>query len=220
MNTPYDDYDFVVSELHTLYGARVIKKEDSAFHIALSWLIVWTWRLSFSPLKFERTYMTRYTTVIGKTIATPSKRVSTPVLMHEAQHIEDLNWLLRIAYLLPNALAPLALLSIWYSHWWLLCAAFLVCPSPGRAWAELRGYTVSLAAQYRHTGGNVPATYITWLTSQFTGPTYLWMWPFKGWVTRYFNKRIEELRHAREHHSPGKLPLWAYKAVADLHPDL
>lgn len=55
-------------------------------------------------------------------------------------------------------------------------------PSPGRMWAELRGYGMSVHAEYWLWGHSFIGAKI----KQFTGPNYYFMWPF----TRYIYRKL------------------------------
>lgn len=158
--------------------------------------------------------MTRYTTVLFKTIALPSTRPSVSTLLHEAQHIDDFikyPWL-QAAYLLPQLLVPvavgLALGVAWW--WWAVAVILLLAPSPARAWIERRGYTVTLACAIAQ-GRVIDEDYFDWLVSQFTSPTYLFMWPFPGQVRAYFKELAADMS------APARtrfLPPWAEEAFA------
>lgn len=113
-------------------------------------------------------------------------------IAHEYVHIWDrvrAPWLVfDVLYLLPQlgaALALLALLAIgavWGGLWWLLWLVALLAlvvlvpglPSPWRARAEWRGYTVQLAVEFWETGTISEATHL-WLKGVFCGPGYYWM---------------------------------------------
>jgi hypothetical protein len=71
-------------------------------------------------------------------------------------------------------------LSVWFVGWqtlWLLAALIFVAPipAPGRKWAEMRGYGMSIFVEIALFG----LTEITRKAKQFTGPDYYFMWPFK-----------------------------------------
>jgi hypothetical protein len=95
-------------------------------------------------------------------------------------------------------------LSIWKVQWqtfWL--GGFALCASPAlnflgasyyRAWAEFRGYTMSIACNYwRH--GNVLDSTLDWIVKHYTGGNYYWMLPWKGHVRKVFAKRIETIKN-------------------------
>lgn len=114
---------------------------------------------------FNKTFMTNYTTTIGKTVyfANEEKIKSTSTLRHvstlahEYKHVKDYEkyhlWFI-FTYLTPQILAlvtlPLMIISIWWS--WIAFIIFLVLtllflsplPSYGRKYWELRGHIVSL----------------------------------------------------------------------------
>ena len=95
-------------------------------------------------------------------------------------------------YASPQCFAPFALLAFW-NLWFLL---FLLCalpiPSPGRAWAEIRGYRMTMAVYYWLSGQKVD---IKWMVEQFVGPSYYFMWPFRKWLMKRFNKEFEKIKN-------------------------
>jgi len=102
-----------------------------------------------------------------------------------------------LGYIVPQIFAMIALGALgafWYLPmlWCLLALLFLLpLPSPVRAWAEFRGYTMSMAARYWRRG-SIDWAYMRFVERKFTGPDYLFMWPFKGLVRRRLEK--ERLR--------------------------
>ena len=154
----------------------------------------WFMKVLIKILFFNKKFMTRFTTTIGKTVYFPSSQWedrdplrSAEVLCHELVHVEDQMRLgtLRyvVAYLAPQLLALLTLLSVWFgpAHLaWLLC--LLPIPSPGRAWLEARAYAVSIITKsWLYDEELKPKQ---WMIDSFTGPNYYWMWPFHSHVHR------------------------------------
>jgi len=143
---------------------------------------------------FNKEFMNRYITTIGKTVywprigrlgKNPSHDVS--VMFHESQHAWDFKhhpirmW---VGYGLPQwfvLLSSLSLLTICCSNWWALCVLFVAMiaplPAPGRRWAEERGYSCTMAFRI-WTGGEVNGSYFEYIAKQFTGSHYYYMWPF------------------------------------------
>jgi len=56
----------------------------------------------------------------------------------------------------------------------------LPIPAPGRAWAELRGYGMSIYAERWMFG----QSFLKSKVKQFTGFAYFLMWPFRGYVEK------------------------------------
>lgn len=145
---------------------------------------------------FNPGFMTEYVTTIGPKVYFPSKTelvarqdLFSEVLAHEYVHLYDSkkNRLFSVLYLMPQALGCLSLLSLFAvwdvrALWFLLALLFLApIPAPWRTYYELRGYCMSMLAEYIDTGDIHPAT-ITWAMVQFTGSSYYWMWPFRTYV--------------------------------------
>ncbi len=151
-------------------------------------------------LFFNKGFMDRYVTVLYPRIYVPSlpwnpnkplSRIST--LAHEYVHMYDrkrLGWLFNIIYLSPQLFAVFALLAFW-NVWWLTALLFLLpLPSPGRTWAELRGYRMTIAIHWWLTGQHVNTVR---LQRQFTTSAYYWMCPFKKFIERRMLKAIENI---------------------------
>ena len=162
-------------------------------------------------------YMTSFVTTLGQTTYLPSTCDDGPgdgmwqVILHEGQHAKDAqkigNWVFGAAYLLPQLLgvlgiaytlvvgiallfgAPLALL-------WGCTSLLLLAPLPafGRAYAEIRGYTVSLAVGFWSGTLGDEAAYLNGLVDIFSGPSYYYMWIFKKWTRSYFEQKLQELK--------------------------
>ena len=165
-------------------GVTISYKNQSKLMRLLGWL------LFFNPK-----FMSEYTTTLHKTVYFPSlvfvqehPDIAWRVLVHEMVHVEDSIALFApvfgLLYLFPQCLAGLSLLALlgfWFpTMWWF--AAFLLCllpfPAPGRKWAEMRGYGMSIAVLV--WAGYIPD--LESIATQFTGPAYFWMWPFKSQV--------------------------------------
>ncbi len=120
------------------------------------------------------------------------------VMMHEGQHIVDNQTISRplfsLLYVLPQALCllPVLLVLLGLSPWLLLAAPLFLAPLPApfRAWLEYRGYCVSLAADY--WSGKEPNP--EWATQYFTTGAYYFMFPFKGFMLKRFERHVASLK--------------------------
>jgi hypothetical protein len=177
-------------------GVHFIAKGDSKLmHFIYKWTAMKWWNPNF---------MTAYTTTIWKTIYLnrPIQTFGTgkisdlATINHEVQHVKDAIALGPLAwaamYLFPQILAPLALLGFFNPTLWVFLLALLPWPAPGRVWAEVRGYAMSLVT--RSTMG-LPVTteHIENLREKFTGWHYYRMaWRWKP-VHDAIQKRFAEL---------------------------
>jgi len=159
-------------------------------------------------LFFNKTFMTSYTTTIGRRIYFPRRFTSESehlrkacTLAHECVHVDDYSRhriVFPLSYLFPQVLALLSLLAFGvFFHlaflWALLFLVFLLpIPSPGRREAELRGYAISMAMSY-WVGRRTRPDYTPYIPI-FTGSGYYYMWPFE----RDLQSRFEKLRAATE----------------------
>ena len=192
-------YDALIEELESRYPSfEIIYKDESLVHKTLGVLAFWMWKKDEDTGKLKSGYMEDYISVLGYKTAYPSRewedaRRSPPwkILAHEGTHMFDRNRLKVIfdfIYACPQILLLLAVLAF-LSPWFLLLLLFgLPVPSPGRAWAEIRGYTMSMACnQWAH--GSIRDETLDWIVEQFVGPYYYFMWPFKGHVRKIFEKQ-------------------------------
>ena len=117
------------------------------------------------------------------------------ILAHEYVHLGDrkrMGLLFNFAYLVPQIFSVFALLAPLYI-WFLLCLLFLApLPSPGRAWAEVRGYRMTIAVYFWLTAGRYNLDHIV---GHFTGPNYFWMWPFKKHIERIFELEYQKIKN-------------------------
>ena len=188
MNPDTSSYDRIVSFARQQYGVEIKFKDESRFMKALGYL------LFFNPK-----FMTRFVTVIGKTVYFPSQQrvdqdpdSAAQVLCHELVHLADANRVgalnFSLSYLFPQCLALLALSAIFVGPWALLFLAFLApLPAPFRTFWELRGYAMTDAVVHRKLGR---FTFKHWMADQFTSSAYFFMWPFLTDI----KERIEENR--------------------------
>lgn len=145
---------------------------------------------------FNPSFMTEYTTTIGRTVYFPSKQyvldnqsIAFEILAHELVHMVDekSDKAYKVKYLFPQILSLMALLSVFsfVSAWALLFLLFLLAllplPAPWRKTTELRGYTMSLAMLH-WTGDAIDNSTLDYYAKQFTGSAYYFMWPFKSAV--------------------------------------
>lgn len=151
---------------------------------------------------FNKKFMTGYITTFYPYVYVPtlpwrldSHLPAISVLAHEWVHLHDrkrLGPVFNFLYASPQCLAPFALLAFW-NLWFLL---FLICllplPSPGRAWAEFRGYRMTIAAHYWLSGQKVD---LKWIVDQFVGSSYYFMWPFRGWLMKKFQKEFDKIKN-------------------------
>jgi len=145
---------------------------------------------------------TDYATVIGAECWMPTRWLNEyydtsllEILAHETLHQRDHHKFGQVPfsflYLLPQILAPLALLSIlaiWFGLGWLACLGFLLLllplPAIGRMWLEIRAYRMNMLFLYFVHGEseeNMNA-FAKHFAGNFTGAGYYFMWPFEAHV--------------------------------------
>jgi len=125
------------------------------------------------------------------------------ILAHETLHEYDRKRLgtlpFTVAYLFPQILAALSLLSIlslWNSSW-LLCLLFLLflapIPAPGRAWLEVRGYKVNMSLG-RLKGWDPNLLSFRIVRDNFMSGNYYFMMPIFQWTA----KQLLDFSHESE----------------------
>ena len=154
----------------------MISKRDSLLMRAVGFFLL---VLSFGKMK---QFMTNFTTTIGDTVYTPtdwetfSPRSQTIILRHERVHMRQARKYTRF----------------WFSFLYL----FMFFPI-GLAWYrakfEMEAYTESLRA-YREYGIDITQPDIkASILMHFTTAEYLWMFPFKGYLEKWFDKTVLEV---------------------------
>jgi hypothetical protein len=178
---------------------KFIKNEVPKFEIKFkedSWLMKVLSKLLFF-VDFNRFITTVYPKVYfsKETYYNMSDTGYLTVLTHEYVHLYDrkrLGQLFNLLYLSPQILALLFLALAFVSPWYLFGLLFLApIPSIGRAWLEYRGYRATMYANHWVTGSvrfNIDS-----LLPLFTGPSYYFMFPFKSFMRRKFEKVQEDI---------------------------
>jgi hypothetical protein len=133
----------------------------------------------------QAAYVSTYTTVLGCTIYLPSSweqrsdEARYITLRHEAVHLRQFR---RYTALGMTLIYGLPLLPVGLAA--------------GRAWIEWEAYKETLAAYadvYGLEGACDPALHAH-IRLQFTGPAYLFMWPFPRMVQRWIDRKVAALR--------------------------
>jgi hypothetical protein len=159
-------------------GFRIVRKDHSRFQRAIHKALV---LVTFGRM---REYLEGYQTTIGRTIyVTPDWEERDDLdryvtLRHEAVHLRQFR-----RWTLPG----MALL-------------YILLPLPmGLAWCRARfeqaAYAETIRAAAEVHGPDRPRE--PWfrdnILSQFTGPSYGWMWPFRGALEKWYDRVLAEL---------------------------
>ena len=183
-----------------IFLQEYIREKIPGFEIKEKSQSLWMKILS-KILFFTPDFMDRFVTTLYPKVYVPSllrwesnNFFSIITVAHEYVHLYDrkrLGLFFNFLYLSPQVLVVLALLYP-LNTWFLL---FLVCllplPSPGRAWAEFRGYRMSMAVHHWLTGEKYSVKHIT---HQFISSNYYWMFPFRTLVEKLFNREFEKIK--------------------------
>jgi hypothetical protein len=147
---------------------KIIPKSESKLMKLLALVMFW-----------NPSFMDAFTVVFGNNVYMPQRIIGTDqgadILRHEAVHMRD-SKKYHIFYALSYIILPIG-------------------PS-GRAFWEFRGYKESMRAEYERYGRVFDQSIDFWV-SQFTGPNYLFMFPFPKTVRKWFEKAREEITNAK-----------------------
>ncbi|CAN5442703.1 hypothetical protein BH11MYX1_BH11MYX1_32650 [soil metagenome] len=178
-----DRYERLVAALRDeLPGFRIVRKDQSRLHRAIDRALL---VVTFGQM---RTYLTSYQTTIGKTIYVTSDWDAWPAdrryvtLRHEAVHLQQFR-----KYTLPVMAVLYILLPL------PMGLAYFRTRFEQEAYAE----TISAAAEVWGPAAPREAAYRARIISQFTGPAYGWMWPFKQGLERWYDQILAGLGDER-----------------------
>lgn len=153
----------------------------------------WYWR-ALSSVLFVLTFgksrfMESATTTIGNVIGTPTMwdkyadAEKYETLLHEAVHIRQYK-----KFGLGNAWVGIIPVGFAY-----LFLPFPVGIAYCRAKLEQEGYEESIRAIIQTAGLTAALESKTFFVSQFTSANYLWMWPFKTNVEKWFDDAVRRI---------------------------
>jgi hypothetical protein len=163
-------YDKIVFELKVEFPKFKIVQKDK------SWLM---WFQYYAMLMFlwNKVYMTDFITVFGNTVYMPLSFIGTKdgadVLRHERVHMRDSRGWMKIPYCISYIMLPIG-------------------PS-GRAYWEFRAYVETMQACYDRYGF-IPDDFIDFITDIFTGPKYLFMFPFPKTIRKWLLEARTKIR--------------------------
>jgi len=180
--------EFIATQIS---GSEIRSKKNSLF-------MKFVGRIMF----FNKRFMTGYVTTWYPHIYVPklpwrdkNHASAITILAHEWVHLHDrqrLGIVFNFLYALPQCFAPFVLLAFWNLWFLLFLVCFLPIPSPGRAWAEFRGYRMTIATWYWLSGQRVD---LKWIVDQFVSSHYYYMWPFRRWLMKKFRKEFEKIKN-------------------------
>lgn len=174
-----DRYDALVAAISAeLPGFRIVRKDRSRLHRAIHYALIGL------TLGRMRSYLDSYQTTIGRTVYVtsdwddwaPSQRYVT--LRHEAVHLRQFRKYTLPGMALCYVLLPLPMGLAWF-----------------RAYFEKEAYAESIRAAAEVWGIEHPRrpAYREHIVSQFTGPSYGWMWPFRASIERWYDRVLASL---------------------------
>jgi hypothetical protein len=179
-----DRYAELVAALgREIPGFSIVRKDHSRLHRAIHKALV---VVTFGQM---RSYLDSFQTTIGKTVYVtadwedwaPDRRYVT--LRHEAVHLRQFKKLTLPVMAVLYLLVPLPMGLAYF-----------------RAYFEKEAYAESIRAAAEVWGADAPreAGYREHIVSQFLGPSYGWMWPFRAGMERWYDQILASL-------SPGKV---------------
>jgi hypothetical protein len=174
-----DRYDALVDALRAeLPGFRIVRKDESPLHRAIHHALV------VVTLGRMRSYLDSYQTTIGKTVYVTSDWDDWPAdrryvtLRHEAVHLRQFRKLTLPVMAVLYLLVPLPMGLAYF-----------------RARFEMEAYAESIRAAAEVWGLSYPSAtgYRNQVIDQFMGPSYGWMWPFRGALERWYDGVLASL---------------------------
>jgi hypothetical protein len=177
-----DRYDALVAALRVeIPGFQIVRKDRSRLHRAIHV------GLTIVTLGKMRTYLDAFQTTLGRTVYVTSdwddwdrdRRYVT--LRHEAVHLRQFRRLTFPVMAILYLLVPFPL-GLAYCRARLEWAAYA---ETIRAAAEVWGRAHPRRTEFREH-----------VVSQFLGPSYGWMWPFRGQVERWYDRALSTVPHA------------------------
>ncbi len=159
-------------------GLRMIEKEHDRLSKAIALL------LRLGTLNGQKTYLSQYTTVLGKTIYVPTQWKERSAedryitLRHEAVHLRQVKRM------------GIMRMSLYYGIWF-----FPIGLAYGRARIEWEAYAETLAAYVDVYGMKYARSpeVRAHIVKQFTSAAYGWMWPFPRQVNRWMDEALDAL---------------------------
>ena len=132
-------------------------------------------------------FMADYTTTLGTTLYTPlcwglmSEWQRMSILRHERVHMRQARRYTGLLFSLAYLLLPLPV-------------GVAYC----RAKFEMEAYEESIRARFEHFGrAGLSAEFREEILSQFTGAAYLWMWPFRADLERWYDNVVARITASR-----------------------
>lgn len=140
---------------------------------------------------FQRSFLTDYYTTVGYTVYVPDLWDSTPdvtrivTLRHERVHMRQRRKYGMFLFSLLYVLLPLPGGLAYFRY---------------KFEAEAYEETVRAVNELQPSGGEVVRSdvYRADIMTVFTGPGYLWMWPFKKTITAWYNGVLSRLPAAKQ----------------------
>ena len=173
-------YEKLVTALRAeIPGFRIVRKDQSRFHRAIHHVLV---VVTFGRM---RSYLDSYQTTIGKTVYVTADWDRTDfdqryvTLRHEAIHLRQFRRYTLPGMALLYVLLPLPLGLAWF-----------------RAYFEKEAYAESIRAAAEVWGRDYPGrpSYRAHIIEQFVGPSYGWMWPFRGSIERWYDRVLATVK--------------------------
>jgi hypothetical protein len=129
-----------------------------------------------------RSFMEEYLTTVGATVYVPTRwmdfdEITRCVLLrHEAVHMRQVRRHGRVKYALLYAFAFFPVFFAWH-----------------RAKFEMEAYAESIRAEAQYRGIRQLRTCRSFYVKQFTGPAYLWMWPWTRTIYAWYDQTLDAI---------------------------
>lgn len=127
-------------------------------------------------------FLQEYLTTMGTVVYVPTRwsdfdEITRCVLLrHEAVHMRQAQRYGRLKYSLLYAFAFFPILFAWY-----------------RTKFEMEAYAESIKAEAQYRGLRQLRTSRSFYIRQFTGPAYLWMWPWPRTIYNWYDRTLDDV---------------------------
>jgi hypothetical protein len=176
-------YDELIAEIQAEFpDFKIVPKEQS---VLMRGIDKFLWLVTAGKMS---TFMTTFTTTIGRTIYTPTKweswknRQRIAILRHERVHLRQGKKYGAFLFGFLYLFVPLPIGLAWF-----------------RAKFEKEAYEESIRSAIELYG--VAAVnnraYRESIVQNFVGPSYAWMWPFRGSVERWYDEAVKRFTPSR-----------------------
>lgn len=177
--TAQERYDFLYRHAVSAYGLVIEPKKDRWYWRAIGRLLT---VISFGNIDFMNSFFTTFGNIIGVSPSWDSMAVEEKyvLLLHETEHMRQYT--------------AAGFGNIWLG-WIISGIGYLLLPLPVglswvRAYMEMKGYEQTIRGVAQVYGKDTAANQKEYIVNQFVSWNYMFMWPFKDYMNRWFDTTL------------------------------